>query len=223
MLPGAQSGLTLRSSQRLVGPSRAEDQARAERAAAQLRFLDTQLRRQRDLASVHSISASQLEQNEADRDVAASDLRIAELRIGQIDEQLERAVVRAQFDGVMVERLRREGEDVSRGAVLGRFTDTAHLEVRVFAPLRYAGRVQPGVPLRLFGFETEHEGRVRAVVPSADVRSRTFELRMDLSKAAETKWSIGQLVSVGLPVDAGSETLAVPRDALVLRQEGEYV
>jgi len=34
---------------------------------------------------------------------------------------------------------------------------------------------------------------------------------------------VGQLVSVGIPIRTGEQTLAIPRDALVLRQDGSYV
>ncbi len=199
----------------------AEQQAQAQRAAAQLRFLEAQLRRQQNLVKNNSLSANQLEQTESDRDVAASDLKIARVRIRQIEDQLARAAVRAPFDGIIVERLRREGEDVSRGTVLARMTDTRNLEVRVFAPLRFAGRVRAGDALRLFGFESELTGTVRTVVPSADVRSQTFELRIDLP--AENPWVIGQLISAAIPMKTSRQTLAVPRDALILRREGTYV
>lgn len=202
---------------------KAEQQAQAQRAQAQLKFLNAQVKRQQDLLSANSTSANQMEQTQSDRDVAASDLAIAQLRIKQIEDQLRRAVVVAQFDGVVVERLRREGEDVSRGAVVARMTDTENLEVRVYAPLRYAGRVQANDTLRIYGYETEYVGAVRTVVPSADMRSQTFELRIDLPESAHAEWAIGQLVSIGIPIRSAHASLAVPRDALILRQDGTYV
>lgn len=199
----------------------AEQRAQAERAAALLRFLNAQVARQENLARGNSLSANQLEQAQSDRDVAASDLRIAQVRIRQIDDQLLRAVVRAPFAGIVVERMRREGEDVSRGTVLARMTDTQNLEVRVFAPLRFAGRVKAGDTLRLFGFESELVGTVRSVVPSVDMRSQSFELRIDLPEISE--WSIGQLISAAIPMKSSKQSLVVPRDALILRREGPYV
>lgn len=201
--------------------SRAEQQAQAERARAQLRFLDAQLRRQQDLADTNVLAANELEQTQSQRDVAASDLRIAEVRLAQIDDQLERAVVRADFAGVITERLRREGEDVTRGTVVARLVDTENLEVRVLAPLRYQGRVAIGDELRLFGFEREATGRVRSLVPATDPRQQAFELLVDITGGAT--WAVGELVSVAVPLRAASDVLAVPRDALILRQEGSYV
>lgn len=201
----------------------AEQHAQAERAKAQLKFLDAQLTRQSDLAQKNTLAMNDLEETQSQRDVAASDLRIAELRLRQIEDMLERASIRAKFSGVVVTRLRREGEDVARGTPLARVTDLEHLEVRVLAPLRYSGRVQPGDTLKIFGYQAEHSGTVRSVVPSVDERSQSFELRIDLTNEARDEWAIGQLVSVAVPMQAGKESLVVPRDALILRSEGKYV
>ena len=128
-----------------------EQQALAQRARAQLKFLNSQLERQRSLLSSHSTSANQLEQTESDRDVAASDLRIAEVRIAQIEDQLSRTVVRAPFTGIVGERFRREGEDVSRGTIVARLTDMNRLEVRVAVPLKYARHDVRGDQLAIHG------------------------------------------------------------------------
>jgi RND family efflux transporter MFP subunit len=201
----------------------AEQHAQEERARAQLKFLNAQLTRQSDLAQQNTLAVNELEQTESLRDVAASDLRIAQLRLRQIDDNLERATIKAQFSGVVVTRLRREGEDVARGTPLARVTDLENLEVRVFAPLRFSGRVNRGDALKIYGFQSEHRGIVRTVVPSVDQRSQTFELRIDLTAEAVQEWAIGQLVSVAIPMQASKESLVVPRDALILRRDGTYV
>lgn len=210
---------------------RAEQQAQAERARAQLRYLDAQLRRQQNLADTNVLAASELEQTQSQRDVSASDLRIAEVRLKQIEDQLRRAVVTADFDGVITTRLRREGEDVTRGTAVARLLDTERLEVRVLVPLRYQGRVAVGDQLRLFGFEREAIGRVRSMVPTPDPRQQAFEMLIEITggkitggeTAGESPWSVGELVSVAIPLSSATDALVVPRDALILRQEGSYV
>lgn len=195
----------------------------ARRAKSQLTFLNKQLTRQKELISTNSTSANQLEQTESDRDVAESDLRVAELRIKQLDDQLARAKVVAPFNGVVIDRVRREGEDISRGTMIARMMDTENLEVRVFVPLKYAKRVTVGQSLEIFGYETRYPGEIRAVVPSADMRSQTFEVRVDLPTMSQQEWTPGQLVSVAVPIRNAKQTLAIPRDALILRQDGTYV
>lgn len=200
----------------------AELAAQAERARAQLRFLDAQLSRQRGLADSRVLSANDLEQTISQRDMAASDLRIAEVRMLQVADDIARATVTADFDGVVTERLRRAGEDVSRGTVVARAIDTGSLEVRVLTPLQYDGRVSVGDRVRVRGHARDAEAVVRGLVPVTDARRQAFELRLDLPLDGR-RWSVGELVSVELPLLAPSGTLAVPQDALVLRQDGIYV
>ena len=60
-------------------------------------------------------------------------------------------------------------------------------------------------------------------MPTGDIRSQTFEARIDLPFDAASNWTVGQLVSVAVPIRARKVSLTVPRDALVLRHDGSYV
>ena len=202
---------------------REEQVALLRREEINLRQLESQLRRQRELQGQKLVSEFDLEQTEANRDLAMSDTQISRVRIRQIEEQLRRTEVRAPFAGVVISRLRRAGEDVARGEVLGRMTDTRSLEVRAFVPLKHLPRTVVGESLRVFAADAEYAGRIRALVPTGDVRSQTFEAHIDLPSEATRSWTVGQLVSVGVPVKNAEMSLAVPRDALVLRSSGVYV
>ncbi|MEO0973403.1 MAG: efflux RND transporter periplasmic adaptor subunit [Pseudomonadota bacterium] len=201
----------------------AEFDAQRERAKAQLAFLETQLERFESLLVSNSAARNEYDETRSNRDVAASDLAIAQSRVAQTRDQLARAAIRAQFGGIITARERREGETVARGAVLGRITDTQQLEVRVLAPLQYSGRVRPGDELAMFGYESTFVGVVRTVVPSVDARTQATELRIDLPEAAHEQWSLGQLVSAAVPLRSARASLAVNRDALILRQDGTFV
>jgi RND family efflux transporter MFP subunit len=202
---------------------RAEQEALLARAEINIRQLESQLRRQKELASSSLVSEFELEQTEANRDLALSDASIIEVRIRQIDDLLERADVRAPFSGVVISRTRRSGEEVARGEVLGQLTDTQALEVRAFVPLKHLPRTAAGQAIDVLATEAAHTGTIRSLVPTGDVRSQTFEARIDLSPEATRDWTVGQLVSVAIPIRARQLELAVPRDALVLRQNGAFV
>jgi RND family efflux transporter MFP subunit len=202
---------------------REEQEALLERAEVNLRQLDSQLRRQKELHNSNVVSEFDLEQTEANRDLARSDASITRVRIRQIDDEIRRAEVVARFTGVVTERLRREGEDVARGEILARLTDIENMEVRAFVPLRHLPRTTVGQRIRIFAEQGEHEGLIRAVVPTGDVRSQTFETIIDLPPAAGNIWTVGQLVSVAVPISTTAPALAIPRDALILRQNGSFV
>ncbi len=202
---------------------REEQEALLERAEINIRQLNSQLRRQRELRREHLVSEFELEQTEANRDLAVSDANITKVRIRQIDDQIRRAEVRAPFTGVVTSRERRAGEDVARGEVLGQMTDIRHLEVRAFVPLKHLPRTTVGQSLDIFATDARYAGTIRSLVPTGDVRSQTFAAHIDLPEVAAASWTVGQLVSVAIPIRARELALTVPRDALVLRANGSFV
>ena len=202
---------------------REEQEALLARAEINVRQLESQLRRQRELQGSNLVSEFELEQTEANRDLAVADARITKVRIRQIDDQIRRADVRAPFTGIVISRAYRGGEDVSRGEVLAQLTDIANMEVRAFVPLKHLSRTVVGDAINVFAASTSYEGEIRALVPTGDVRSQTFEARIDLPVTSAGEWTVGQLVSVAVPIRARESVLTVPRDALVLRHNGQFV
>ena len=152
-----------------------------------------------------------------------SDSDLTKVRIRQIDDQIRRADVLAPFTGVVISREHRAGEDVARGEVLARLTDIQNLEVRAFVPLKHLPRTLVGQSLDIFATDANHVGTIRSLVPTGDVRSQTFEARIDLPANATGNWTVGQLVSVAIPIRAKELALTIPRDALVLRSNGAFV
>ena len=202
---------------------RAEQEVLLERAEINTRQLNSQLSRQLELQGSNLVSEFELEQTEANRDLAVADAKLIKVRLRQIDDQIRRAVVRASFSGVITSRMHRAGEDVARGEVLAQMTDILNMEVRAFVPLKHLPRTIVGESIDVFATDTQFSGSIRSLVPTGDIRSQTFEARIDLPLDASAEWTVGQLVSVGIPIRTGKQTLAIPRDALVLRQEGSYV
>ena len=202
---------------------REEQEALLERAEINIRQLESQLRRQRELQGSSLVSEFELEQTEANRDLAVADARIIKVRIRQIDDQVRRADVLAPFTGIVISRVYRGGEDVARGEVLAQLTDITNMEVRAFVPLKHLPRTVVGQTINVFAANTSYEGEIRALVPTGDVRSQTFEAHIDLPLTAAGDWTVGQLVSVAVPIRARESVLAVPRDALVLRHNGQFV
>ncbi len=212
-----------RIDRRTLTLQREEQEALLERAEINIRQLESQLRRQRELQGSSLVSEFELEQTEANRDLAVADARITKVRIRQIDDQIRRADVRAPFTGIVISRSYRGGEDVARGEVLAQLTDVTNMEVRAFVPLKHLQRTVVGDTINVFAGTTTYAGKIRALVPTGDVRSQTFEAHIDLPPTATGDWTVGLLVSVGVPIRARETVLAVPRDALVLRHNGHFV
>jgi RND family efflux transporter MFP subunit len=196
--------------------------AQAERADINFKTLAREVERLDGLTETNAISIMQYERTQADRDLAASDLTIARITIKETENQLRRCNVKAPFSGVVTEQLQRAGEDVERSTVLATITDTQNLEVRASVPIRYLPRMQIGEIAEVKMNEMRLEGRIRKIVPAANSQSQTFEVRLELPKDAPQVVAAGQLVSVTLPLSANA-ALTVPRDSIVLREDGAFV
>ncbi len=170
----------------------------------------------------HAVPANQLTRLVSDRDLAGAEIRISQVRVRQIDKELERCTALAPFSGVVTTQYRHGGEDVERGEALVAMIDTRNLEVRASVPIRYLPRVGTGGRARIRLDELELDGIVRTAVPAANSASQTFEVRVDLPPEAPGLVAPGQLVSLMLPLTPRA-ALTVPRDSIVLRDDGTYV
>jgi len=196
--------------------------AEADRANINVETLTNEVNRLESVRGTNVIAEIQLDRTAADRDLARSDLRIAHIAIRETDSQLSRCIVRAPFSGVVTQRLRNAGEDVERSTVLAAMTDTDNLEVRASVPIRYLPRMRAGQAAEVRLNELHLEARIRKVVPAANSQSQTFEVRLDLPEDAPRLVAAGQLVSVNLPLSP-NVALTVPRDSVVLREDGAFV
>lgn len=199
----------------------AEQKAQVKRAKLNLDYQIRELERLHKLGS--NASKFEIDQTASRKDIAQSDLEIAQLRISQIKDQIARGEVKAPFEGVVTERIRFAGEDVNRSTLLARMLDVKNLEARLFVPLKHLPYVSLGNALSLNTEQFSHTGKVKAIIPSADERSQTFELRIEIPLEASNHWAAGQLVKVALPINKVRQSLAVHRDALIIRRDGVYV
>jgi membrane fusion protein, multidrug efflux system len=194
--------------------------AQVARARAQHDVNSSQLDRFNRLAATQALSASQLEDARAQREMSNDDLTRAEAQLREAQYEIGQSVIRAPFPGVVSERFIQMGEYLQTGAATVRLVNTVDIEARATAALELAGHVHPGQSVTVREHGAEHTGRVRTVVPVGDERSRQFEVRVTLSSP---EWLVGTPVEVSLPASAQRTAVTVPRDALVIRQNHSYV
>jgi RND family efflux transporter MFP subunit len=196
------------------------DEAEIARIEADMDYQRRQIQRLQRLARQNNTAVSELDQLESGLLMLTQELRIAEVSRDRTRYDLERSRVVAPFSGIVASRAMGAGEYTTVGTPLLRLVDTAALEISVSAPLRVA-------PFNPVGTEVQVEGEgrvgmttIRGVVPVGDNRSHMMELRLHADAGA---WYIGEAVTVQLPEGAGEYGLAVPRDALVLRDKQVFV
>ena len=206
----------------MLGLQRERQLAESDRAKINFDRLAKEVGRLQSVSDASAIAEIQLDRTVADRDLAGSDFTIANIAIKETDSQLSRCIVRASFSGTVTQKLRNAGEDVERSTVLAAMTDTENLEVRASVPIRYLPRMVAGEGAEVRMNELRLEARIRKIVPAANSQSQTFEVRLDLPANAPRLVAAGQLVSVSLPLSANL-ALTVPRDSVILREDGAFV
>jgi len=200
-----------------------EQQAQLKRAQINQRYLLNEVQRIQKLKQSNSASQFQLDQTQAQYDLATTDIEIADLKLQQITDQIQRANVTAPFAGVITERIVRAGSDINRSDVLLKLLDTEHLEVRLYVPIKYLAFVRKGHDLAISANGQNITATISSLIPSAEPKSQTFEVRITIPSHLNEVWAAGQLVKVSVPTQAASNTLTVHRDALILRKDGTYV
>ncbi|HVP34176.1 MAG TPA: efflux RND transporter periplasmic adaptor subunit [Steroidobacteraceae bacterium] len=204
-----------------VSRLRLEDlRAQVDRARAQHDVASSQLDRFNRLAATQALSASQLEDARAQRDVSGDDVTRAGAQLRQAQYEIDQSVIRAPFPGVVSERFIQRGEYLQTGAATVRLVNTEDIEARATASLDLAANVHAGQTVTVRDHGIERPGKVRTVVPVGDDRSRQFEVRVSVPRL---DWLVGTPVEVSLPSSAARTVTTVPRDALVIRQNRAYV
>jgi RND family efflux transporter MFP subunit len=198
----------------------ADLQAQVARAQSQAQLAHTQLDRYQSLAATKIYSQSQLDEASAQLDMAQHDVARLTAQLKQAEYETEQSEIRAPFSGVVTERFTQRGEYLQVGAAVVRLVNTDDVEARATAALAFAGNVKPGQAAALKVGSEERRGRVRAIVPVGDDRSRQFEIRVSLARGS---WPVGTAVEVSLPTGADRTAVVVPRDAIVIRQAHSYV
>jgi RND family efflux transporter MFP subunit len=140
-------------------------------------------------------------------------------------DRLTRATLRAPHDGVVTQVHAELGQWVKEGETVVRLLDPRRIEVEVPLPERYAREVRAGDRVKVLvphaGSEP-FEGVVRAVVPEASPRARTFPLLVDVDNSDELIHS-GTSARVEVTTGSARSGVVVPKDALVSSPMGTVV
>ena len=203
----------------------------AEQEQVNARYLDKELVRLRRLQKDNNASQRQVDEGESNRDMSRLEIRTLEARIGQVEDELRRSRLVAPYAGVIAERHKRGGEYARPGDVIVRLVGLQSLELRFQVPVVYVGRVAAGDTVEftaqggqlLGAVDRTYRATVRTVIPAADASSQTVEVRADVDDSPGVAVVAGQLTNVSVQIASADASLQVPRDAIVLRSEGNYV
>ena len=197
-----------------------EFKASVLRAEARQKFLKKEVARLKRLARNNNAARTQLEQTEADRDVAVAEYSLSRAQLEQARDMSDRQIVRAPFSGMVAQHFQQQGGWSSVGSSLLRLVDVKTLEVKAMVSLSALEFLRQGSVVDIKSGDRQVSGVVRSLASAGDQTSRLLEMRVDYEI---NSWLAGQTVRVAVPSAAPQSVIAVPRDALVLRRNGAAV
>jgi len=199
----------------LVAIDAHEIQAQYDQALAVRQQAESDLKRATDLFQQKILSPSEF-------DSAQSKFRVADAEAAAAKTLLDYTKVTAPFDGVITRKDADVGDLAAPGKSLLEMEDARHLRLEADVPEALVDKIALGdkLPVRIGVLETNLEGTVSEIAPSADPNSRTFLVKLDLPSVPGLR--AGQFGRVAVPVGESS-ALRVPASAVLQRGEMELV
>jgi RND family efflux transporter MFP subunit len=151
-----------------------------ESARVNLRAVELEHTRTKELHDRGSVPAATFEQVQARYDLAKSSVAQSQAQVALLQRSVADSVVRSPISGVVTQKLKNVGETVTMmpPTTVVIIQDTAVLELKARLPERALGLVGPGgkLKVRFPAVGLEREIVVSRVNPAVDVATRTVEI-----------------------------------------------
>jgi RND family efflux transporter MFP subunit len=195
---------------RLQGAKASYEQALSELAIARIN-----LKRRETLFQKKSISQQTYDENRYR--VIGTEKGAASLyaQLEQIKIELEKKIIRAPFDGVVIKRHVDRGEWISEGESVAMIGKDDVIDIVAELPEQIIQYIKIGMRVKATANGKDFSGTVIAIVPKGDISTRTFPVKI----RTPNQFSLieGMSARVTLPKGEIKETLIVPRDAVLLK------
>lgn len=152
-----------------------QQKAQLDSAKAQLQVAESSFNQQKALLQDKFISKNAYDNSATNLANAQAQVKVAEAQLALAQQQVNDAVARAPFSGVIADRMVEPGQRVAPHTPLLKLVDNHELELSAAIANQEVGRVQVGqaVQLTVEGFENQPvSGEVVRVAPAADGVSR---------------------------------------------------
>ncbi|MFZ6798936.1 efflux RND transporter periplasmic adaptor subunit [Undibacterium sp. Di24W] len=195
----------------------------ARNAALALDQADRNLQRLKTLRASGMTSMQALDDAEVRRNTAQSEVSAAKARAASAQQQLQRTVVRAPFDGIISERKVSPGDTALAGKELVKVIDPNSMRFAGRVSADKIGMVKPGqnVSFRINGYAgQEFRGKVTRVDPAANDVTRQVEVLVAFADSKQPRVS-GLYAEGNIEAETVS-ALMLPEGALVKSGDKTY-
>ena len=200
-------------------------EAEHREAGARLKLAEANLKRARNLFESEIVSEQQLDNSLAESNAWRGRFEKLEADIGRLTNDIKEASIRAPFSGRVVSEQTEIGEWISKGGPVVEMVALDPLEVKVDVPERYYRNLRIGSRAQV-RFESlpgvQITGRVTAVIPQANVDSRTYPVKVRI-RNRRARVGVGMLATVSFPAGDLYTATLVPKDAVTSRGPQKFI
>lgn len=187
--------------------------AKLEQAKLLKEYQLKELERYKNLLESDSIALQQYEKINYEFQVQELTILALIAEVEQAKVELSKKTIKAPFDGIIVSKNANVGEWIKAGESICEILNNSRPEAIVDVPNAILAFNQIGDTVSLSINKQNYNGKISAIIPKADSRSRTFPLIITLPN--NEKFFDGMAVSAMLKSGGQSEGYIVPRDSVI--------
>lgn len=194
----------------------ADLQATLEKSKAQLELYQKTAEREKKLLDINGI-------NEADYDLAVSNVNSTKADIDYTQAQLDKTIIRAPFDGVVGLRQVSPGAYVTPVNIIATVQQVDKIKVDFTLPEQYATVIRPGslVDIQLDAqTNARRKGLIVATEPQINTTSRNLKVRALLRDGLANP---GAFVKVFVDAGAAKKAIMVPTNCIIPEDKNNQV
>ena len=138
-----------------------------------------------------------------------------QLNIEKLNLELKKSAIKAPFRGMVLKKIKNNGEWVSPGMAICIFASVEDIFVNVSVPEELINYIKPGdkIFLTINALNKSITGIVKNYVPVADIKSKTIQIKIGIKWFPEAIQNMS--VTVNVPMSNKMKLKMIKRDALI--------
>jgi membrane fusion protein, multidrug efflux system len=213
-----QEGQAVTAGTRLVTIDSTEYEAQTAAQRADLKTEQQRLARTKDLYEQKFISKDAL-------DVQVGNVARLKAHVDEAESRVAKTAIKAPFSGILGLRQVSPGAYVKAGSDIVRLENVSSIKVDFRIPENYLSKIRPNqeISVRLDAYPGEEfRGRVYAVEPVVDERTRTIAMRARIPNKG-FKLKPGMFVRVAVTLDSRPNAVVIPEQAIWPQGKDSFV
>ncbi len=213
-----QEGQAVAAGARLVSIDSTEYEAQANAQRADLKTEEQRLARTKDLYEQKFISKDAL-------DVQVGNVARLKAHVDEAESRTAKTIIRAPFAGILGLRQVSPGAYLKAGNDIVRLENVSSIKVDFRIPENYLSKIRPNqeIAVKLDAYPGEDfKGRVYAVEPVVDERTRTIAMRARIPNKG-FKLKPGMFVRVVVTLDNRPNAVIIPEEAIWPQGKSSFV